>query len=154
MTIWSLIIGFVGGVIAWVFTTGLAQPFQKFIQLRQDVASALAEFEHSRLWTGDPDEEPPPKEWLEKRQSSYERAGVALVAFSISNSFFTGLLHNRCLGSHRCYVRSAGDYLRNLARMSPGTQSQQIHEAVMRQLRLASPLEFIRKPFWKRLLGR
>lgn len=154
MTLWSLILGFVGGVIGWLFTTSLAQPFQKFIQLRQDVALALAEFEHSRLWIGDPDEESPTKDWLEKRQSSYEKAGVALVAFTISNSFVTRLLLSRWLGPHRCYVRSAGDYLRNLARMTPGTQtSHHIHEAVMRQLRLATPFDVIR-PFWKRWLSR
>nr|WP_166295484.1 hypothetical protein [Bradyrhizobium sp. 2S1]MCK7670074.1 hypothetical protein [Bradyrhizobium sp. 2S1] len=150
--LWPLISGFAGGVIGWLFTTALAQPFQKFIQLRQDVATALAEFEHSRLWTGNPEEEPPTREWLEKRQIAYEKAGAALVAYSISNSFFTQLLLSRWLGSRRCYVRSAGDYLRNLARMTPGSQtSEKIHGAVMRQLRLASPFDVI-LPLWKRLL--
>lgn len=105
--------------MGWLVTTTLAQPFQRFLQLRQDAALSLAEYEHSRLWTGNPEEEPPTKEWLEKRSIAYDKAGTALVAFTLSNSIISRLLYNKLLGPYRCYVRSAGEGLRTLALALP-----------------------------------
>jgi hypothetical protein len=151
MTVWPLITGFAGGVIAWVFTTALAQPFQRFILLRQEAALALAEFE-DMPWINNPEATPPTKEWLDKRRAVYDKAGVALVAFAISNSFVTRLLYNRVLGRYRCYVRSAGSSLRTLAESYPGTQaSDQLHKSVVSSLRIASGLAPIKRPLMQRL---
>ena len=126
MNIWSLITGFAGGVIAWLFTTTLTQPFQRFIELRREAALALTEFE-DRLWIGNPEAKPPTEDWLEKRFSAYDKAGTALIAFAISNSFLTRFLHHSLLGRYRCYVRAAGENLRVLAAAYPGTPVSTAH---------------------------
>jgi hypothetical protein len=138
MTIWPLISGFFGGVIGWLFTTVLAQPFQRFVLLRQDAALALAEFE-DRPWIGNPEAAPPTNEWLDRRSSAFEKAGVALVAFATSNSFVTRLLYHRFIGRYRCYVRNAGENLRSLAASHPGTQaSSHFRDSAIKALRIGS----------------
>jgi hypothetical protein len=140
MTLWPLITGFVGGVIAWLFTTALAQPFQRFLTLRQEAAFALAEFE-DRAWIGNPEAKPPTNDWLDKRLAAYDKAGTALVAFASSNSFVTRLLHHPVAGPYRCYVRAAGEGLRVLAATYPGTQAALTYrELVAGQLRITNGL--------------
>jgi len=145
MNIWSLITGFAGGVIAWLFTTTLTQPFQRFIELRREAALALTEFE-DRLWIGNPEAKPPTEDWLEKRFSAYDKAGTALIAFAISNSFLTRFLHHSLLGRYRCYVRAAGENLRVLAAAYPGTPvSTAHHDNIVRELRIATGMATIKR---------
>lgn len=151
MNIWSLITGFAGGVIAWLFTTTLAQPFQRFIELRREAALALVEFE-DRLWIGNPEAKAPTEDWLEKRSSAYDKAGTALIAFAISNSFLTRFLYHRLLGRYRCYVRAAGENLRVLAAAYPGTAaSSAYHDNILRELRIATGVATIKRHRYGRI---
>ena len=138
MTFWPLITGFIGGVMAWFLTTTVAQPFQRFLALRQEAALALVDFE-DRGWIGNPDAKPPTEKWLEARLTAYDKAGTNLVAFAISNSFITGLLYHPILGRYRCYIRASGENLRVLAATYPGTQtSATYHDNVVRELRIVT----------------
>jgi hypothetical protein len=138
MTLWSLVTGFVGGVCAWFLTTAVAQPFQRFITLRQEAAVALVDFE-DRLWIGNPEAKPPTQEWLAQRLNAYDRVGTNLVAFAASNSFITRLLYQPILGRYRCYVSAAGENLRILAATYPGTQiAAAYHENVVRELHIVT----------------
>ena len=138
MTVWPLITGFIGGVMAWFLTTTLAQPFQRFLTLRQEAAFALVDFE-DRAWIGNPEAKPPTEEWREKRFNAYDKAGTNLVAFAISNSFITRLLHHPILGRYRCYIRASGENLRVLAATYPGTPiSAAYHDNVVRELRIVT----------------
>jgi hypothetical protein len=120
--IWAMLSGFVGGILAWLATTFLAQPLQRFLQLRNDAAVAIAQFEE-RAWIGNPDAKPPTNEWLDRRREAYDRAGTALVALANTNRFVTRVLRHAMLGRHRCHVRSAGENLRTLGETYPGTQA-------------------------------
>jgi hypothetical protein len=131
MTIWGILSGFVGGIVAWIVTTILGQPLQRFLQLRQEAAAAVAQFE-DRAWIGNPEAKPPSNEWLDKRREAYDKAGTSLLAFANTNLFVTRALRQRPLGRYRCNIRSAAECLRTLAEAYPGTQSStQLHRAVL-----------------------
>jgi hypothetical protein len=152
MTLWGILSGFVGGLIAWVVTTTLAQPFQRFLQLRQEAAIAIAQFE-DRPWIGNPEAKPPTNEWLDERLAVYDKAGTALVAFAISNSFVTRALYHPFLGGYRCYVQAAGDSLRNLGASHPGTPaSRHFLEALISELKIGSVIAVRRNRFGKIVL--
>jgi hypothetical protein len=138
MTFWPLITGFIGGVMAWFLTTTIAQPFQRFLVLRQEAALALVDFE-DRGWIKNPDAKPPSEKWLEARLNAYDKAGTNLVAFAISNSFITRLLYHPILGRYRCYIRASGENLRVLAATYPGTQiSATYQDIVVKELRIVT----------------
>lgn len=134
MTLWGIFSGFVGGLVAWIVTTTLGQPFQRFLQLRQEAAIAMSQFE-DRLWTGNPEAKPPANEWLDKRREAYDKAGTALLAFANTNLIVTRALRRRWLGRYRCNLRLAGEKLRLLAETYPGTQaSDQTYRAALSAL--------------------
>jgi hypothetical protein len=134
MTIWGLLSGFVGGVIAWAVATILGQPLQRFLQLRQEAAVAIAQFE-DRIWVGNPEAKSPASEWLDKRRDAYDKVGTALLAFANTNLFITRALRQRPLGRCRCNIRSAAENLRTLAEAYPGTlSSTQLHRSVLKGL--------------------
>lgn len=83
---WSLTYGFLGGVIAWIVTTIIVQPLLRFIQLRNEAAFVLAQYDH-RAWIGNPDAKSPDDEWRTKRREAYDATGTALIAFAASNVF-------------------------------------------------------------------
>jgi hypothetical protein len=121
MMLWGVFSGFLGGVVAWIVTTILGQPLQRFLQLRQEAVAAVTLFEQ-RVWIGNPEAKPPTADWLEKRREAYDdKAGTALLTFANTNLFITRTL--RQLGRYRCNVRSAGENLRTLAKAYPGTQA-------------------------------
>jgi hypothetical protein len=122
MTLWGIFSGFVGGFIAWIMTTILGLPLQRFLQLRQEAAVVLAQFE-DRLWIGNAEAKPPADEWLDKRREVYDKAGTALLAFANTNLIVTRALRRRWLGRYRCNIRTAGEKLRLLAETYPGTQA-------------------------------
>lgn len=137
LTVWSLVSGFVGGVIAWIVTATVGQPLQHFLQLRHDAAFALAQFDES-AWSGNPDAEPPTSDWLIRRTSSFDATGSALLAFAASNILVARALRWRAWGRFRCYPQSAGGSLRMLAEARPGTQtSEQLRRQVLSSLKLA-----------------
>jgi hypothetical protein len=119
---WSLFSGFLGGIAAWVVTTALGQPLQRFLQLRQQAANVMAQ-DDDHAWIGNPEAKPPDDDWLRRRREAYDKVGHELVAFADSNTFVVRLLNQRVLGRYRCYVRSAGGNLRALAAAYPGTKS-------------------------------
>jgi hypothetical protein len=136
MMLWPLLSGFLGGVIAWLVTTAFAEPFKRFLQLREDAARALAEFE-TMPWIRNPEANPPSDDWLNKRREAYDRAGIALIAFATSNSFLGRILIHKVLGRYRYYVQAAGLGLRTLAVAYPGTQSSETcYQSILRQLHL------------------
>lgn len=118
----SLLLGFVGGFTAWIATTFLAQPLQRFFQLRQEAALVLAKYDN-QPWIGNPEAKPPDNNWLEERRIAYDKVGSELVAFADSNTFVARALHRKILGPYRCYVRNAGEELRTLGAAYPGTES-------------------------------
>jgi hypothetical protein len=111
-----------GGVAAWLITTALGQPLQRFFQLRQQAALVLAKYD-DRPWIGNPEAKPPDNDWLKERREAYDKVGSELVAFADSNTFVARALHHKLLGRYRCYVRSAGESLRTLGEAYPGTES-------------------------------
>jgi hypothetical protein len=78
---WSLITGFVGGVIAWIVTTIVAQPLQRFFQLRQQAAILLVQYD-DQAWIENPEAKPPSNKWLKERQEALDKVGSELVAFA------------------------------------------------------------------------
>jgi hypothetical protein len=152
MTLLGILSGFVGGLIAWLVTTTLAQPFQRFLQLRQEAATAISQFE-DRPWVGNPEAEPPTNEWLAERLTAYDKAGTALVAFATSNSFVTRALYHPFLVGYRCYVRAAGDSLRNLGASPPGSPaSRHFLQALISALKIGSVVAVRRNRFGKIVL--
>jgi hypothetical protein len=136
MTAWGLFAGFIGGFVAWIVTTSLGQPLQRFIQIRQEAAFVIAEFD-DRAWIGNPDAVPPDNNWLNKRREAYDKEGTALIAFADSNLFVTRLLRLKILGRYRCYIRSAGHSLRTLGAAYPGTQANdQLRQSVLSGLKI------------------
>jgi hypothetical protein len=134
---WSLLSGFIGGFVAWIITTAVGQPLQRFFQLRQQAALILAQYD-GRAWIGNPEAKPPDNEWLEERREAYDKVGSELVAFADSNTFVTRALHHKMLGRYRCYVRNAGVSLRTLGEIYPGTESwDRLRRGVLSALKIA-----------------
>jgi hypothetical protein len=132
---WPLLSGFIGGFIAWIVTTAVGQPMQRFIQLRQQVALVMAQYDQ-RTWIGNPEAKPPDENWLKERREAYDKAASELLAFADSNAFVTKALRWKRLGRYRFYVRSAGLNLRTLAEAYPGTQSwDQLRRNVLSSLK-------------------
>ena len=46
---WSALLGFTGGIVAWAVTTAISQPLRDLIKLRHQAVLALAEYEQ-RVW--------------------------------------------------------------------------------------------------------
>jgi hypothetical protein len=84
--VWALLSGFVGGIIAWIVTTAIGQPLQRFFQLRQQAALVLAEYD-DRLWINNPEAEPPSNDRFKERSEAFDKVGSELVAFADSNTF-------------------------------------------------------------------
>jgi hypothetical protein len=136
MSIWGLFSGFIGGFVAWIVTTSLGRPLQRFIQLRQEAAFVIAQYDN-RAWIGNPEANPPENDWLDKRREAYDNTGTALIAFADSNLFITRILRLKCFGPYRCYIRSAGDNLRTLGAAYPGTQAnEQLRQSVLSNLKI------------------
>jgi hypothetical protein len=90
LKVWALLSGFVGGFIAWIITTAVGQPLQRFVQLRQQAAFVLAKYD-DQPWIGNPEAKPPSNDWLVERTEAFDKAGSELVAFADSNTF---IAHN------------------------------------------------------------
>jgi hypothetical protein len=132
----NLALGFLGGLVAWIVTTFLAQPFALFLKLRNEAAVAVANYE-TRPWIGNPESEPPSQEWLVERRKAYDGAGTALVGFSASNKVLARILQKGVFGLFRCNPWSACENLRTLAEAYPGSQSsERLIRSVVRGLRL------------------
>jgi hypothetical protein len=119
---WPLFTGFMGGIVAWIFTTILGQPLQRLIHLRQQAALVLAQYD-DLPWIGNPEAKPPEDAWIKERREAYDKIGSELVAFADANSFITRQLYRRFPRRYRIYVRNAGDELRTLGATRPGTES-------------------------------
>jgi hypothetical protein len=147
---WSLIAGFVGGIVAWIMITVVAQPLQKFLQLRQQAAILLVRYD-GQAWIGNPEAKSTTNEWLEERRAALDQVGSELVAFADANTFIARMLHHRGLGRYRCDVRYAGEDLRSLAAAYPGTQVwDQLRAVVMSRLKIAGwPRDVVGRR-WKR----
>jgi len=100
---WPLFSGFLGGIVAWIITTILGQPIQRFIQLREHAALILARYDNLP-WIGNPEAKPPENNWLEERREAYDKIGSELVAFADANTFIARQLHHKILGRYRIYV--------------------------------------------------
>ena len=136
MTMWSLLSGFIGGVLAWIATTVIGQPMQRFFQLRQQAALVLAKFD-DRPWIGNPEAKPPDEDWRKERSEAFDKVGSELVAFADANAFIARALHHNILGRNRFYVRSAGENLRTLGKAYPGTQAwDQLRRETQRGLKI------------------
>ena len=132
----SLFLGFLGGLIAWAVTEFLAKPIKRFIQLRDDAAHALAQYE-DKAWQFEDPAEQPDEEWLQKRKANYEAVGSALVGFAYSQRFVTRILAYKAPGRSRYYVSSAGRSLIVLGEVKPATTaSKQSLSAVKSGLKL------------------
>jgi len=139
MSTWGLFSGFIGGFVAWIVTTSLGQPLQRFIQLRQEAAFVIAQHDN-RAWIDNPEANPPENDWLDKRREAYDKTGTALIAFADSNLFITRMLRLKCFGPYRCYIRLAGDNLRTLGAAYPGTQANEHCSAIfISSIQRASP---------------
>jgi hypothetical protein len=119
---WSLLTGFVGGVVAWIAMELIGKPLTRFIQLRNEAAEALALYEDRTWMFEDPEIEPPGDDWLQKRRERYEAIGSALIAFERSQRFFSRILHHKALGRFRYYPSSAGLNLKTLGEIRPGSR--------------------------------
>jgi hypothetical protein len=134
---WALFFGFVGGFVAWIGTTFVAQPLQRFFQLRPQAAFVVAQYDQ-RGWIGNPDAKPPDNDWLKERNDAYDKVASELLAFANSNAFVTSALHHKMLGRYRCDVRAAGENLRTLGAAYPGTQSwDQLCRSALSNLRIS-----------------
>jgi hypothetical protein len=132
----TLLIGFIGGFVAWIVTTIVGEPVRRFFQLRTQAALILAKYD-DRPWIDNPEAKPPEAEWLEKRREAFDEIGSELVAFANSNSFIARLLHHKLLGKYRYNIRHAGDNLRMLAEVYPGTQVwHETHRQIQRALKI------------------
>lgn len=69
---WPVVSGAIGGFLAWIATTILGQPIYHFINLRREVAEALARFDEDDPRRDDPEHEPPTGAWLKGRSDAYE----------------------------------------------------------------------------------
>ncbi|MGA2895748.1 MAG: hypothetical protein ABSE22_23045 [Xanthobacteraceae bacterium] len=144
---WPLFSGFLGGIVAWIITTILGQPIQRFIQLREHAALILARYDNLP-WIGNPEAKPPENNWLEERREAYDKIGSELVAFADANTFIARQLHHKILGRYRIYVRNAGNELRTFGATYPGTESwDQIRKSAMSALKIAGwPRDVFRRP--------
>jgi hypothetical protein len=113
--------GLLGGVVAWTFTTFVAQPFTAYRSLRARVIEELARYE-DRL-DPNPDLDPPTDARLAARKKAYEDCGTALVAFAVSNRYVTCVLHRFPIKRLRRYPRSAGLSLQTLGDAKLGSQA-------------------------------
>jgi hypothetical protein len=133
---WSLLSGFIGGMVAWLVTTVLGEPIRRLIQLRQESALLLARYD-DLPWIGNPEAKPPENKWLDERREAYDKIASELIAFADANTFISRQLHHRFLGRYRLYIRNAGNSLRTLGATYPGTQSwDQIRQNAMSALRI------------------
>lgn len=125
----TVVWGFIGGFIAWLFTNFIGQPIVAFIAARSEAARAMAEFEY--LDHFDPDEEFPDSVILD-RQKSMAAAGAQLVAFAHANQFLVPLLRKL-----RLWPQHAGNDLILLSQLRPaGVDNEDIRNRIMRSLRL------------------
>jgi len=132
----TLLIGFVGGFVAWIATTVVGQPLLGFFQLRSRAAFILERYD-GLPWIDNPEAKPPDQEWLEKQREAYDEIGSELVAFADTNSFIARALKYEHLGKYRHYVLNAGDGLRLLGAAFPTAKtSADIRKRVRSDLRL------------------
>ena len=140
--VFTLLIGFVGGFVAWIVTTVVGQPLLRFIQLRSRAAVILTKYD-GLPWIDNPDAKRPEQEWLEKRREAFDEIGSELVAFADTNSLIARAQYEH-LGKYRHRVRNAGDDLRLLGAAYPTTEnSVEIRKRVGSALRLGgSPFPY------------
>lgn len=86
----GLLFGFLGGIIAWLATTFLAQPVTSFAAARTEAAHALAFSEDFDRY--DPERDAPPPEIAEERKKLLATAGARLVAFEQANQYLRPVL--------------------------------------------------------------
>ena len=116
----SFVFGILGGIVAWVATTIVAQPLKKFLDLRAEAARLLAlygdeyDFTQNLSHTSTAD-------WLAERKKAYAACSAELTGFAFSNSLATRILHRSPIKSLRCYPRNAGTSLWSLSEATPGT---------------------------------
>ncbi len=131
--------GILGGVVAWLATTFLAQPLSRFLSLRSETARLLSLYEDHYDVT-DPDKEPPSANWIAERKHAYELNAADLRAFATAHVIFARFLQSPLLGRFRVYPKSAADYVRLLGQTRPGTQPEaECRERIRSGLKLKWP---------------
>jgi len=128
--------GLLGGVLAWTFTTFVAQPFTTYRNLRARTIEELSR--HEDRFDPNPESDPPSETELVARKNAYEDCGVALEAFAVSNRLYVRwLLHRNPIKRLRRYPRSAGSSLRTLGTAELGSQAaDQLRKQVNSALKL------------------
>ena len=127
----NLFYGLLGGFIAWIVTTWIAQPFDQFRSLRRQAARMLVEYEKD--FECNPERDAPSEKWATKRKDAYDQVGIELLVFHDSNYKYSRAL--RSIGGY--YVKNAGWSFRTLAEAKPGTEAcVQLRRSVVKYLKL------------------
>jgi hypothetical protein len=106
-------LGILGGIVAWLGTMVIGQPFYELINLRRETAWLLHLYElkgrddHRATITG----------WLEDRAKAYQACAAKLLAFASSQMIVTAAVR---LPPLRWQPREAGESLWLLSPLGPG----------------------------------
>jgi len=128
----SIVFGLLGGIIAWIATAVLGQPFYRYCCLRAEAARVLALYEHHDVIRAN-------HEWRAERKRAYQACGSQLMAFAATNVLMTTLLQK--MSRH---PRVAGETFVTLSELSPDHQyrlsfTQRIIAALRLKLKFTTP---------------
>jgi hypothetical protein len=105
-------LGILGGMVAWVATTLIGQPFYELIGLRREAARLLHMYDPETR-----DERGGVIGWLAERENSYRACAANLFAFSSSQSIVAALV---ALPPLRWHPKQAAELMSALAPLGPG----------------------------------
>jgi hypothetical protein len=126
----TLLLGFLGGFVAWLATTFVVSPITALLAARTEAAHALALSEH--LDSYDPERDMPSSDVAEERTRSLAAAGAKLIAFEQANQYARPILKRL-----RIFPQTAWNALILLSQMPPyGVRNEDQRDVIMGQLRL------------------
>ncbi|HEX2257478.1 MAG TPA: hypothetical protein VHG92_12400 [Afifellaceae bacterium] len=125
----SFLLGFLGGIVAWVCSSLLGRPLYRFFSLRQEAARVLALFDYAARFSIDDDYS---SNAGPLRKQAAKDCGAQLLALAAAHVAVTTLLHKL-----RFYPQSAGEELLTLSMDRPGSRGAVCRkELIMAALRL------------------